>query len=61
MGRDGAVFDPALRVGEDVDLVWRLVAAGLAVRYDPAVEVEHDEPTTWPDLFERRILNPGLA
>ena len=28
--RTGAVFDPALRYGEDVDLVWRLHEAGLA-------------------------------
>ena len=26
----GAVFDPALRYGEDVDLVWRLHDARLA-------------------------------
>ena len=34
-------FSPALRYGEDVDLVWRLRAAGWTVRYDPAVEVTH--------------------
>jgi mycofactocin system glycosyltransferase len=34
-------FDEALRVGEDVDLVWRLVAAGGTVRYQPAIEVAH--------------------
>lgn len=34
-------FDEALRVGEDVDLVWRLVAAGWAARYDPGVAVGH--------------------
>jgi mycofactocin glycosyltransferase len=34
-------FDPALRLGEDVDLVWRLHAAGWRCRYEPAVEVEH--------------------
>ena len=34
-------FDPALRVGEDVDLVWRLVAAGHRARYEPAGEVRH--------------------
>jgi mycofactocin system glycosyltransferase len=35
-------FDPQLRLGEDVDLVWRLVAAGRSVRYDPAVVADHD-------------------
>jgi mycofactocin system glycosyltransferase len=46
---DGA-FEPSLRVGEDVDLVWRLADAGWHVRYDPAVEVEHEarvRPVEW--------------
>ncbi len=34
-------FDEALRVGEDVDLVWRLAAAGLGVRYEPEVVARH--------------------
>jgi mycofactocin glycosyltransferase len=34
-------FDTALRVGEDVDLVWRLAAAGWTVRYEPTAQVEH--------------------
>jgi mycofactocin system glycosyltransferase len=34
-------FDEALRVGEDVDLVWRLHAAGWRVRYDPSAVVVH--------------------
>ena len=34
-------FDAALRYGEDVDLVWRLVANGWTVRYEPAGVVEH--------------------
>lgn len=34
-------FDESLRVGEDVDLVWRLVEAGWLVRYEPAVVVGH--------------------
>jgi mycofactocin system glycosyltransferase len=34
-------FDPVLRFGEDVDLVWRLVAAGWRVRYEPAAVVTH--------------------
>jgi hypothetical protein len=34
-------FEPGLRVGEDVDLIWRLVAAGHTVRYLPAAEVHH--------------------
>jgi mycofactocin system glycosyltransferase len=38
----GDGFDPTLRVGEDVDLVWRLHAAGHRVRYDPTVHADHD-------------------
>lgn len=34
-------FDTSMRVGEDVDLEWRLVGAGHRIRYDPAVEVQH--------------------
>ncbi|HWB66284.1 MAG TPA: mycofactocin biosynthesis glycosyltransferase MftF [Mycobacteriales bacterium] len=47
-------FDAALRYGEDVDLVWRLTAAGWRVRYDPSVEVRHAEPGTWPGRLARR-------
>ncbi|WP_377320347.1 mycofactocin biosynthesis glycosyltransferase MftF [Pimelobacter simplex] len=35
-------FDAAMRVGEDVDLVWRTVAAGGVVRYDPDEVAAHD-------------------
>lgn len=48
-------FDPALRVGEDVDLVWRLVDAGWRIRYDPSVEVSHIEPDRWRALLSRRL------
>jgi mycofactocin system glycosyltransferase len=34
-------FDPSLRFGEDVDLVWRLTGAGWTVRYSPTGEVAH--------------------
>jgi mycofactocin glycosyltransferase len=49
------VFDPALRWGEDVDLVWRLHAAGWRIRYDPAARVAHHEPGTWRALLARRF------
>jgi mycofactocin system glycosyltransferase len=48
-------FDTALRVGEDVDLVWRLVDAGWRVRYQPEVTVSHDEPRGWVALLARRL------
>jgi mycofactocin system glycosyltransferase len=50
-----ASFDPALRFGEDVDLVWRLHEAGWRIRYDPAVQVAHHEPGTWRALLARRF------
>jgi mycofactocin glycosyltransferase len=43
-------FDESLRVGEDVDLVWRLTQAGWHVRFDPSVVVTHvarTEPREW--------------
>jgi len=51
----GGVFDPALRWGEDVDLVWRLNDAGWRVRYDPSVRVAHHEPHGWAALLTRRF------
>lgn len=47
-------FDEALRFGEDVDLVWRLVAHGGVVRYDPSVIVEHQEPARQAERLVRR-------
>lgn len=52
--RASARFDEALRVGEDVDLVWRLTGAGRTVRYEPGATVQHREPTTWWDVLRRR-------
>ncbi|MCS5733664.1 mycofactocin biosynthesis glycosyltransferase MftF [Herbiconiux daphne] len=43
-------FSADMRVGEDVDLVWRLADAGLRVRYEPAATVWHEHRTalvTW--------------
>jgi mycofactocin system glycosyltransferase len=61
----GTGFDPGLRVGEDVDLVWRLVAGGHRVRYDPAVEAFHDARTTMRTWLGRKFVygsgGAGLA
>src|SRR5260370_6196930 len=43
----GGGFDPGLRYGEDVDLIWRMIAAGWRVRDDPPAEVRHVEPERW--------------
>ena len=45
-------FDPALRYGEDVDLIWRLEKAGWRFRYEPDVVVLHEER----DRIKRRFL-----
>lgn len=48
-------FDEGIGRGEDADLVWRLHEAGLRIRYDPAVVVRHNEPTTRIALARRRF------
>lgn len=42
----GDGFDTDLRVAEDVDLVWRLTASGLVVRYDPSQQAHHEVRAT---------------
>ncbi|MCD4523586.1 mycofactocin biosynthesis glycosyltransferase MftF [Nocardioides sp. cx-173] len=58
-------FDETMRVGEDVDLVWRLVGAGHRVRYDPAVEAAHDARPTIRGWLGRKLVygsgGAGLA
>jgi mycofactocin system glycosyltransferase len=51
----GDVFDPTLRAGEDVDLIWRLHKAGHRIRYDATVSVTHHEPERWRVLLRRRF------
>ncbi|WP_394944056.1 glycosyltransferase [uncultured Ilumatobacter sp.] len=46
-------FDPALRFGEDVDLVWRLDQAGWRCRYEPASTVWHEPRSNWPDRLRQ--------
>jgi hypothetical protein len=54
VGYGSELFDPTLRGGEDVDLVWRLADAGWDVRYVPASTVEHDGPATMAEFLARR-------
>ena len=51
-----ALFDPTLRGGEDVDLVWRLCDAGWDVRYVPSSTVVHDGPATLGAFLARRAF-----
>lgn len=50
------LFDPQLRGGEDVDLVWRLVQAGWDVRYEPGATVHHDGPAHLASWLGRRAF-----
>ncbi len=48
-------FDEGLRLGEDVDLVWRLADAGWLVRYDPSVVVRHRTRARWGSWLRRKL------
>lgn len=52
----GGGFDPGLRVGEDVDLVWRLTAQGHRVRYDPSIVARHDARRTLRGWLSRKFV-----
>ena len=55
-------FDAGMRVGEDVDLVWRLVRAGHRVRFDPDVEARHEtRPTVRAWLGRKAFYGYGGA
>ena len=47
-------FDETLTVGEDVDFVWRLVAAGWTVRYEPGAVVRHPVRPSWRAWVHQR-------
>jgi mycofactocin system glycosyltransferase len=47
-------FDESLTVGEDVDFVWRLVAAGWTVRYEPRATVRHPIRPRWTAWLAQR-------
>jgi mycofactocin glycosyltransferase len=47
-------FDPTLRYGEDVDLVWRLDEHGWRCRYEPAVVVGHAPRAGLRDWLRQR-------
>ncbi|MFJ4411183.1 mycofactocin biosynthesis glycosyltransferase MftF [Streptomyces sp. NPDC088910] len=47
-------FDAAMRVGEDVDLCWRLIEDGWRVRYEPSVRAEHEHRVRFTDWMLRK-------
>jgi mycofactocin system glycosyltransferase len=50
----GAGFTEGMFVGEDVDFVWRMSAAGWRVRYEPAAVMGHDHRVRLRAWFSRR-------
>ena len=59
---DGAGgFDDALRVGEDVDLIWRLAASGHVVRYEPAATVAHEVRPDVGSFLRQRVAYGSSA
>lgn len=49
------LFDARLLVGEDVDAIWRLAAAGWDVRFEPAAIVEHPARPSWRQWVLQRF------
>ena len=47
-------FDTTMRVGEDVDLVWRLDEIGWRARYEPSVTVAHQPRATMTSWMRQR-------
>jgi mycofactocin system glycosyltransferase len=55
-------FDADMRLGEDVDLVWRLAGRGWRIRYDPDLMVRHQTlPTMWAWLRRKYDYGTGGA
>ncbi|MDQ1661465.1 MAG: mycofactocin glycosyltransferase [Blastococcus sp.] len=52
----GEGFDDTMQVAEDVDLVWRLAAAGWRIRYEPAAAVAHEHRTATGNWMRRRAF-----
>lgn len=57
---DRFAFDEQLRLGEDVDLVWRVTEAGWHMRYEPRAVVEH-APIVRPSRWIRRRFEYGTS
>lgn len=57
----GAGFDETMRVGEDVDLVWRLDDGGWRVRYDADIEARHESLTRLRPWLARKAAYGSSA
>ena len=54
VARDHHGFNASMRLGEDVDLVWRIVESGHTVRYDPSIICHHTPRPTLRALLRQR-------
>ena len=54
-------FDEAMRVGEDVDFVWRLSEVGWSVRYEPSVTVSHPARVRLHEAWLRQRFDYGTS
>ena len=53
-------FDEQLRLGEDVDLIWRLAQTGGLIRYEPASVATH-EMRPDPGAWARQVFGYGTS
>ncbi len=49
-------FDGSLRVGEDVDALWRVISTGWRCRYQPEIAVNHRSRATMHEFISQRRL-----
>lgn len=55
-------FDDSLRVGEDVDALWRIIAAGWRCRYQPEATAGHPPRATLHEfIVQRRMYGRSAA
>lgn len=54
-------FDESMRIGEDVDFVWRVAAEGHLCRYEPTISCEHETRFTVRELVRQRFAYGSSA
>ena len=47
-------FDDSIRIGEDVDLIWRLIENGIDCRYVPSIECPHRPRSSMRKMLKQR-------
>jgi mycofactocin glycosyltransferase len=53
--RKAGLFDESMRLGEDVDMVWRLIDAGVWCRYVPEIECVHRSRQSMRGMLKQRF------